>query len=118
MADDIALVVDVLSDSTALAGVPISTEIPATRPRRMVLVALVGDMSDELIRRPRVMLTVWGTSDVDAHGLAVTAVHELADAAQTHDLLSSVSLESMSRDEWAANGAARYIAQLDLTINT
>lgn len=115
--DDIALVVDVLSDSTALAGVPVSTEIPATRPSRMVTVSLMGDVSAELMRRPRVMLTVWGTSDLDAHGLAVTAVHELADAAQTHDLLSHVSLESMSRDEWAANGQARYVAQLDLTIN-
>ena len=116
--DDIKLVVGALKGATSLQGVPISTEIPPTRPKRYIAVALIGDISDTLIHRPRVMLTVWGESDADAHGLAVTAFHALADAAQDHDLLSYVALESMSRDEWTATGQARYIVQLDLTINT
>ena len=112
--DDIALVVGILSDAL---DVPVSTEVPPTRPERHITVALIGDQSDELIRRPRVSLTVWGSSDMDAHGLAVSAVHELADAALSHDLLSAVELESMSRDEWTRDGQSRYLAELNLTIN-
>lgn len=116
--DDIKLVVGILKDATSLLGVPISTEIPPTRPKRYIAVALIGDMSDPLIHRVKFLLTVWGESDLDAHGLAVSAWHALTDAAQDHDTLSHVSLESMSRDEWTATGQARYIVQLDLTINT
>ena len=116
--DCIALVVSLLKAATELAGVPISTEIPPTRAGRFVVVGLTGDESDLLILRPRVMLTVWGNTDADAHGLAVTAYHVLAEAAQTHDSLSFVELESMSRDEWTANGQSRYAVQLNLTINT
>lgn len=112
--DDIALVVGVLADALP---VPVSTEIPPTRPERFVSVALVGDQSDELIRRPTVSLTVWGSSDMDAHGLAVSAVHALADAAQTHPLLSSATLQTMSRDEWSRDGQSRYMAEIDLVIN-
>lgn len=113
--DDIALVVGILADALQ---VPVSTEIPPTRPKRLVMVALSGDLSDEFIHRPRIMLTCWGESDADAHGLAMSAWHALADAASTHDLLSYVALETMSRDEWTSTGQARYLVQLDLTINT
>lgn len=114
--DDIAYVVEILQ--AAMPNIPISTEIPPTRPERAVVVSLVGDASDPLIHRPRIMCTVWGVSDLDAHEGAISTWHALAEAAQTDDLLSSVTLESMSRDEWVANGAARYIVQLDLVINT
>lgn len=70
-----------------------------------------------LLRRPTVALTVWGRTDADAHGLAVSAVHALAEAAQTHDLLSSADLQTMSRDEWTSTGQARYLVEVDLTIN-
>lgn len=113
--DDIAMVVGILAGALQ---VPVSTEMPPTRPNRCVMVSLTGDLSDEFIHRPRIGLTVWGTSDADAHGLAMSALYALGDAAQDHDLLSAVSLESMSRDEWTATGAARYLVQLDLTINT
>ena len=116
--DCIALVVSLLQDAVELSGVPISTEIPPTRATRLIMVGLVGDESDLLILRPRVSLTVWGSSDADAHGLAVTAYHVLAEAAQTDDYLSHVALETMSRDEWTATGQARYVVQLNLTINT
>lgn len=113
--DDTALVVGILADALA---VPVSTEVPAQRPQRFVMVSLTGDTSDEFIHRVRYGLTVWGESDADAHGLAMSAWHALTDAAQDHDLLSAVGLDSMSRDEWTATGAARYLVQLDLIINT
>lgn len=112
--DDIAIVVGILTDALS---VPVSTEVPAERPQRMVCVSLIADQSDEFIHRPTVALMVWGRSDVDARGLATSAVHALTDAAKTHDLLSSADLQTMSRDEWLRNGQARYLAEIDLTIN-
>ena len=113
--DATALVVGILADALA---VPVSTEVPAQRPQRFVMVSLNGDTSDEFIHRVRYGLTVWGESDADAHGLAMSAWHALTDAAQDDDLLSAVGLDSMSRDEWTATGSARYLVQLDLIINT
>lgn len=116
MVDDIALVVDILQD--AFPTVPVSTEIPPNRPSsRFINVALSADQSDMFLRRPTVALTVWGRTDADAHGLALSAFHVLADAAQMHDLLSSADLQTMSRDEWTNTGQARYLVEVDLTIN-
>lgn len=114
--DDIALVVGILQ--SAFPTVPVSTEVPATRPTRLITVDLTADESDEFIHRPTISLYVWGTSDADAHGLAVSAFHALVDAAKTHDLLSSAALQTMARDEWSGTGQARYLVQIDLVINT
>ena len=114
--DDIALVVGILQG--AFPTVPVSTEVPASRPSRFITVSLTGDQSDVLIHRPTVSLTVWGTTDADAHGLAVSAFHALADAANTHPLLSSADMQTMARDEWTNTGQARYLVEIDLTINT
>lgn len=113
--DDIALVVGILADSL---DVPVSTEIPPERPERLITVSLISDSSDMLIHRPSMALTVWGASDKDAHGLAVSAYHALATAAQTHPKLSSAQLETMSRDEWTRDGQARYLCEVSFTINT
>lgn len=116
MPDDIALVVDVLS--AALPAVPVSTEVPQNRPQRLIMVALAGDSSTEFVRRPTISLTVWGMSDADAHGLALSAWHAVSEACLEHDLLSYCELETMSRDEWTSTGQSRYLVQLNLTINT
>ena len=113
--DDIALVVGILQ--AAFPTVPISTEVPANRPARFINVALTADQSDMFLRRPTVSLTVWGQTDADAHGLALSALHALAEAAQTHGTLSSADLQTMSRDEWTSTGQARYLVEIDLTIN-
>lgn len=114
--DDIALVVGILQD--AFPTVPVSTEVPSTRPTRLITVDLTADASDELMHRPTISLMVWGTSDADAHSLALSALHALSEASMTHDLLSAVSLQTMARDEWSGTGQARYLVQIDLTINT
>ena len=113
--DTTKIVVDILADAMA---VPVSTEMPADRPERYVLVDLSGDQSTPYVCRPRYALTCWGTSDVDAHGIAISAVQALQEAAMDHWLLSSCQLETMSREEWSRNGQSRYVAMVDLTINT
>lgn len=113
------LVLDVLSDALA---VPVSTDMPATRdhvtPSRYVLVDLSGGQSDGIILRPRYDLTCWGTTDRDAHGIAISAVQALQDAALDHPYLSACQLETLSREEWSRNGQGRYLAIVDLVINT
>lgn len=115
MIDPTALVVAILADEL---DVPVSTDIPETRPNRAVLVELSGDESDMFIMRPRYALTCWGETDRDAKSIAVSAVHALSDAALDHPYLSHVALETMSREEWSRNGHARYMAEVALTINT
>lgn len=113
--DTTKLVLGILSDAL---NVPVSTDMPSERPGRLVLVDLSGDHSDEFILRPRYDLTCWGTSDRDAHGIALSAVQALHDAALDHPYLSACQLETLSREEWSRNGQGRYIAVVDLVINT
>lgn len=113
--DTTAEIVGILADAL---GCPVSTEIPLQRPSgRYVGVSLDNDMGDMFLMRPRYSLMCWGSSDVDAHGLAVSALHALAGAAGTHPYLSDVSLDSMARDEWGNDGQARYLLTVDCVFN-
>ncbi len=112
------LVVDLLSDALS---VTVSTEMPPVRQdgkRQHVMVALSGNQSDEFTLRPRYDLICWGTSDRDAHAIAMSAVQALQDAAIDHPYLSACQLETTSREEWSRNGQGRYLAAVDLVINT
>ena len=115
MLDSTAIVVAILSEAL---DVPVSTDIPENRPDRYVMVDLAGDQSTPFVLRPIHSLTCWGATDRDAKSIAMSAVHALSDAALDHPYLSHVSLETMSRDEWAKNGHSRYVAEVQLTINT
>ena len=113
--DCIKLTVDILTDAIEA---PVSTEAPADRPTTLVLVQLAGDYSDEFVLRPRIALTVWGETDRDAHVLAMSCVDALRDASLDHPYLSAAQLESMSREEWTRTGQARYLAEINLVVNT
>lgn len=114
--DPIALTVSILSE--ALPTVPVQTEVPEDRPDRMVVVSLDGGTGDGFILRPRIGLTCWGRTDMDANGIATACISALSDAALDHPYLSHVALETISREEWGRNGHSRYLVELDLTINT
>ena len=113
--DCIELAVGILADALE---VPVSTEHPRERPQTFVLVALVGDYSDEFLLRPRIGITVWGETDRAAHTLAMSCVDALRDASLDHPYLSAAQLETMSREEWTRTGQARYLVEMDLVINT
>lgn len=115
MIDTTEVIVGILADSL---DVPVSTDIPMKRPDRLVMVSLESEESDRFILRPTYALTCWGRSDVDARGIAVSALHALVDAAGTHDYLSHVAMENMTRDEWSGTGQARYVLTVRTTINT
>lgn len=112
--DSVALVVDILSKALT---VPVSTEIPQRRKDRLVLVEREGGTMSDFIDRPRIGLLCWGTSDDEAQGIAIDAVHALAEAALDHERLSSSKVEAMSRDGWSQGDGARYRVVLELTIN-
>lgn len=113
--DYIKLVVDILSDALT---VPVTTDIPSDRVERLVTVDLDGDRSTAYLYIPRIALTCWGKTDRDAHGIALSAIQALQEAALDHPYLSSCDLETLSREEWSRNGQSRYLALVELTINT
>ena len=109
-------VVEILT--AALEGVPVSTEVPERRPDRFVTVDLAGDYSTEFVKLPRYAITVWGRTDMDAHSMALSCLDALWLASEDDDYLSACQLETMSRDEWARDGQARYMLAVNLTFNT
>lgn len=117
--DATQLVLDILGDALA---VPVSTDMPREKdhamPTRYVLVDKSGDQSTPFLLRPRFDITCWGTSDRDAHGLALSAVQALQEASMDHPYLSDCQLETLSREEWSRNGQGRYLAVVDLIINS
>lgn len=114
--DTTATVVGILSDAL---DCPVSTDIPMRRPSRLVMVALTGDDgSDEFIFRPIYSITCWGLSDPDAMGIAMSALHALASAAETHPWLSAASMDNLARDEWSGTGQARYVLTVRTVFNT
>lgn len=112
--DATAINVAILSEALE---VPVCTQVPKDRPARMVCVERSGGSSEDCFDLPEITLLCWGATDAEASGIAITAAHALAEAAQTHDLLSSSELDSMSRDSWSATGEARYRAVLQQVIN-
>lgn len=113
--DSLEIVVDELSK--AFPDVDVSTEVPAERPERLVWVKRDGGGGDEFLDRPRVSLTCYGASDVDAEDICLGCVDALQEAAQVHPYLSHCELETMSRDSWSVDGTARYRAVVDLVVN-
>ena len=111
----IDLALEILSEDLA---VPVFTDVPKDRPPTCVAVDLEGDSSTEFVLRPTIALTCWDTTDRGAHGLATSAVDALRNASLDHPYLSSCQLETMSREEWSRNGQNRYLAVVELTINT
>lgn len=112
--DATELNVAVLSEAL---DVPVSTQIPKDRSTSMVCVQRSAGSEDDFFDYPEITLICWGATDAEASGLAISAAHALSEAAQTHDLLSSSELETMSRDEWATTGASRYRVVLSQVIN-
>ena len=113
--DATKLVVGILSEEL---DVPVSTDMPSDRPARLVLVDLSGFQTTGFLLMPRYDLTCWGSSDRDAHGIALSAVQALQEASLDHPYLSACHLETMSREEWSRNGQGRYLAVIQLVINT
>lgn len=115
MIDTTKLVIDILTDAL---NVPVSTDMPTDRAEQLVLVDQSGDQSTPYLLMPRYDLTCWGLSDRDAKGIAISAVQALQNATFDHPYLSECQLETLSREEWSRNGQGRYLAVVDLVINT
>ena len=114
MIDTTSYVVGVLSDAL---DVSVQTDIPPERPKRLVMVSQEGDQSDMFLLRPSYAITCWGMSDVDARGIAISALHALTDDALDSKWLSSVDLDGLVRDEWTGTGQARYVMSLSFVFN-
>lgn len=116
MADAAKICLDILERS--LPGIPVTSELPFERPEPpMIQISRTGGEEAEFLSKPVMQMLCWGGDDPGAQALCMDAVHALKEAAEGDDALSAVDCQSMSRDEWAPTGEARYRAQLKLVIN-
>ena len=102
-----------------MEGVTASSEMPQTRDTSMpyVQVSRTGGGDTEFLDTPIMTLFCWSDTDSKAYMLAENVKNVIADEALDHPYLSASSLISLARDEWAGDGRARYMLQLQLTIN-
>lgn len=120
--DTTDLIIAALTD--ALDGIPVSTELPYTanmpqgKPQRYVTVSLEADQSTEFLLQPTYSLTCWGLTDKEAKGIALSCMDALYAASETHPYLSACRLQSLSRDGWGPTAPPRYIALVELIVNT
>lgn len=113
--DPLLIALPVLEE--AFGDVPVTTEVPSSRPERLVVASLAGGSTDGFVVTPLIGVTCWGRDDHDAQTMARYASEALAEAAESHPYLFDAQLASLSRDEWTATGQARYYAEIYLTIN-
>lgn len=119
--DATTLTIDILT--AALPGVQVSSEVPTTgavmdRPSGpYVCVWRDSGETTFLLDRPNMALVCWGSSDAAAYALSMDCVRALKDASMSDPVLSAAEVISVSRDEWAGDGASRYRVDITLTIN-
>lgn len=118
--DPTALCVSILGKG--LERVEVSSEMPPddmpSRPAEAhVQVSQTGGDDSAFLARPIMTLECRAPSDALASALATDCIELLREAAEDDDHLSAVETLSKSRDQWARTGAARYEAQVRLTIN-
>lgn len=113
--DTTKLVIDILSGALV---VPVSTDLPQDRPERLVHVSYSGGQQTPFLLMPRYDLMCWGTTPSEAQSIALSAVQALQDAALDHPYLSACQLETLSSEEWSRTGQGRYLAIVELVINT
>lgn len=104
--------------SGAYPDVMISNELPANHPRKpYVMISQTGGDEVDFISKPIMTLQCFDSTDDGARRLAQGCAHMLAEAALTHELMSSAKLINLMRDEYAPRGYGSYSAQIHLTIN-
>ena len=113
----VAICIDAIA--TRVPNVTASSEMPPSRDIALpyVQISRTGGAGTDYLDTPIMTLFCWADTDERAYMLAENVKNAVADEAMEHPYLSASSLVSMSRDEWAGDGRARYMLQLQLTIN-
>lgn len=101
-----------------LNKVKVSTDLPPGKCRSpYVMVSRTGGADEDFVDRPIMTIMCWASSDKKAYSLAISCRDALNEAAEDHPLLTSVETISLSRDEWTTTGNARYMLEMQMTIN-
>ena len=95
--------------------VPVSSEVPATRPARFVTVGRVGGSDVELISNPRVDIDAWGSSDLDASTIGETVKAAIFAIVGESSLISDVTRSTYYRSD--IDGYHRYTGTYEFTRN-
>ena len=96
-------------------NVPVSSEVPATRPARFVTVGRVGGQDVELLSNPRVDIDAWGSSDLDASTIGEQVKAAIFALAHTSGLISDVSRSTYYRSD--IDGYHRYTGTYEFIRN-
>lgn len=101
----------------AEASVPEAfTEVPATRPKRFLIVERVGGDQVDVRDRPRVAVGVWDESRWKASESALTVAAFLRSLAVTDPNIAKVSIESIYNNPDPASDSPRF--QVNATLIT
>ncbi len=114
--DAVGIVRDAVA--SAMPEVGFTTTVPDPPPRGAHVMGWVQSATErDFVYRPQVALVCWGSSDASAMALAMDCAAAVQRSVPGHPSLSQASVSSLSRDEFAPGGAARYRLLLDLVIN-
>lgn len=95
--------------------VPVASEVPESRPARMVCLSRTGGGRTRFVETPRFTVDAWGTSDLDAADLLDVACDALVWAPDSIDELVRVGVSSSYRSD--VDGAHRWSATIEVLAN-
>ena len=104
-----------LEADDALAGYPVSFDVPATRPERFVTVERVGGGSDGVLDSPTIAVQVWETSRWNASDAATRLVKPSLLNLVEHDEIGAIDILSIINNPDPESGQARYQITLQAT---
>ena len=95
--------------------VKVSTEVPSTRPKRLITVSRVGGGGNVYLSTPRIDIDAWGLSDVDAYCMLESITEDMLALPGNSSLISNVEKTTMYRSD--IDGAHRWTASFEITRN-
>lgn len=109
------LLVQWLSARPLLAGVPVSTDVPADRPKRFITIERTGGSRSERRDLPMLAVQVWAESRVQAGDLAGMVADEIEHVTE-HSQVGRVSLSGPYNFPDPSSGQARYQITVELVV--
>lgn len=85
--------------ASEMQDVPVSSEVPATKPAAFVVVGPNGGTSDRFVQQPTYSVSAYAGSDFQAASLLEEALILLVASVDAVDLVCQVTIQSSYRDD-------------------
>lgn len=109
-------VISYLSESTALAGIPVSGSVRHPMPQKFVTVELTGSNAVDFITSAALTIQSWANTRAEAAALNET-VKSLMDGIVSEPEISRSALDSSYNNPDLSNNKPRYKAVYEITYN-